>query len=373
MDVSGHVRSVDDRRDRLTGVILGTAVGDAIGLPREGLSGRRAARMFRGPLRHRFLFGRGMISDDAEHACMTAQAILGGGGGGGRGGDDDVARFRRSLAWRLRGWLLGLPAGVGLATLRSILKLWIGFPPTRSGVWSAGNGPAMRAAVIGAAFASDPARRHDFVQASTVLTHRDPRALRGALLVAHAAATGFASSDGRIDAERFIADAMDLAGDDHELLRLLALLAEHHAQRSTPRQFADAIGCATAVGGYVYQTVPVCLFCWIRAPSDFRAAVSDVIALGGDTDTTGAIVGGLVGATAGAASIPSDWLDGVMEYPRSTRWMRELAERLANTGDPSAARLARPLPLPWPALLPRNVLFLLTVLIHGVRRVLPPY
>jgi hypothetical protein len=53
---------------------------------------------------------------------------------------------------RLRGWLLSLPAGIGFATLRAILKLWLGFPLNRSGVYSAGNGPAMRVAVIGAFF-----------------------------------------------------------------------------------------------------------------------------------------------------------------------------------------------------------------------------
>jgi ADP-ribosylglycohydrolase len=68
---------VSDRTDTLTGVLLGTAVGDALGLPREGLSPRRARRLFGGPpLRHRLVFGRGMVSDDTEHACVTAQALL---------------------------------------------------------------------------------------------------------------------------------------------------------------------------------------------------------------------------------------------------------------------------------------------------------
>ncbi len=59
--------------DRIAGVLLGTAVGDAIELPREGLSRRRAERLFGPPpLTHRFIFGRGMGSDDTEHACMTA-------------------------------------------------------------------------------------------------------------------------------------------------------------------------------------------------------------------------------------------------------------------------------------------------------------
>ena len=41
-----------------------------------------------------------------------------------------------------------LPAGVGLATARACLKLWLGFSPERSGIYSAGNGPAMRSAVL---------------------------------------------------------------------------------------------------------------------------------------------------------------------------------------------------------------------------------
>src|SRR5450432_1683574 len=131
-----------DQATLLTGVILGTAIGDALGLPREGLSRRRARKLFGDPpLRHAFIGGRGMTSNDTEHACMTAQALLASHG--------DPRSFARSLSWRLRGWILALPAGVGLATARAAIKLWLGFGPDRSGVWSAGNGPAMRAAIIG--------------------------------------------------------------------------------------------------------------------------------------------------------------------------------------------------------------------------------
>ncbi len=165
------------RTDRIAGVILGTAVGDALGLPFEGLSRPRARRLFGdGPLRHRLVFGRGMVSDDTEHTWMVGQALLASG--------YDVERFAHELAWRMRWWLLRLPAGVGLATARAILKLWCGFSPTRSGVWSAGNGPAMRAALLGACLADDPERLHRFVRASTRLTHVDPRAESGALIVA---------------------------------------------------------------------------------------------------------------------------------------------------------------------------------------------
>lgn len=86
--------------DQLAGVVLGTAVGDALGLPREGLSRRRASRLFGDPpLRHTLLFSLSMVSDDAEHACMTGRALL--------RAPDDVDDFARSLAWRLRFWLAG--------------------------------------------------------------------------------------------------------------------------------------------------------------------------------------------------------------------------------------------------------------------------
>ncbi|MDR2678659.1 MAG: ADP-ribosylglycohydrolase family protein [Zoogloeaceae bacterium] len=105
--------------NRLSGMLLGAAVGDALGLPREGLSRSRAARLFPGPLRHRLLFGSDMVSDDTEHLLITAQSLL--------DAPDDVAACARRLAWRLRGWFLQLSPGLGLATAKACLKLCCGF------------------------------------------------------------------------------------------------------------------------------------------------------------------------------------------------------------------------------------------------------
>src|SRR3954471_18836892 len=127
------------RRDAVVGCLLGMAVGDALGLPAEGMSRRRQRRLFPDVGRYHFLFGRGMASDDTEHACLTAQALITSAG--------DAERFAGDLARRLRWWFLGLPAGIGRATARACLKLWLGYPPGRSGVFSAGNGPAMRSPI----------------------------------------------------------------------------------------------------------------------------------------------------------------------------------------------------------------------------------
>jgi ADP-ribosylglycohydrolase len=356
-----------DRGDRIAGVILGTAVGDALGLPREGLSRRRARRLFgEGPLRHRLIFGRGMVSDDTDHACLVGQALL--------DAPADAERFARSLAWRLRWWLAGLPAGVGLGTARAIFKLWCGWPPHRSGVWSAGNGPAMRGALIGACLADEPDRIASFIRASTRLTHTDPRAETGSLLIALAAAHAVKSTRS-VTPETFLQIVRRAipAGDD-ELAELFVWFEEELNQGKSPADFADTLGLQFGVSGYIYHTVPAALYCWLRSGGNIRQAVEAAIALGGDTDTVGAIVGGLCGATCGAREIPVGWLSGLFEWPRSEIWMRELASRLAQQFcDSGICTAAGPVPLFWPGQLLRNIFFLTVVLMHGFRRVLPPY
>lgn len=64
-----------EARERLVASVLGAMVGDALGLPHEGHSPHRAWRLFPGEMRPRLLFGRMMVSDDGEHALMTAAAV----------------------------------------------------------------------------------------------------------------------------------------------------------------------------------------------------------------------------------------------------------------------------------------------------------
>ena len=125
-------------RTPLAGALLGTAVGDAVGLRFENLPARRVERRLRDGLVPRFVGGRCPPSDDTAHAFATVQALL---------ESTDPDGFADALSRRLRWWLLTLPAGIGFATLRALTKSWLGFAPSRSGVASAGNGPLMRAPV----------------------------------------------------------------------------------------------------------------------------------------------------------------------------------------------------------------------------------
>ena len=346
---------------QIVGSILGTAIGDSIGLPYEGLSRRRAERLLGPPDRHRFFFGRGMVSDDTEHTCMLAQSLIG------SGGDPDA--FGRQLAWGFRLWVLGLPAGIGFATLRSVLKLWLGVGPEKSGIHSAGNGPAMRAAIIGAAV-DDGAKLTRLVRSSTRITHTDPRAECGALAVALAAQMACQSEvvPGAAFLDRFRTHS---DGGDGELEGLIEAVIRAADKGRSTADFAASLGLAKGVSGFVCHTVPVALHAWLTNQRDFRSAVRAVIQCGGDADSTGAIVGGIVGASVGREGIPEEWLDRLIEWPRSAAWMERLAAQLDATMQSGIA--TQPIRLPIYGVIPRNLFFLVVVLLHGARRALPPY
>ncbi|MEM8638469.1 MAG: ADP-ribosylglycohydrolase family protein [Cyanobacteria bacterium P01_G01_bin.54] len=350
------------QQTQLLGSLLGTAVGDALGLPYEGLSPQRGQRLFGQPSRYHFCFGWGMVSDDTEHTYMVAQALISSGG--------DPQRFQRHLAWRFRFWLLSLPGGVGLATLKAIVRLWCGLSPRQSGVFSAGNGPAMRAAILGVAIADLEQLRH-FVRISSRLTHTDPKAEYGALAIALAAQMVCQNAE-PVSGVDFIDQLQScLDPDAQPLITLLQAAVESVAYQEPTPQFAARMGWAKGVSGYVYQSVPVAIHATLSHSQDFAGAVQAAIACGGDTDSVAAMVGGIVGAAVGKEQIPELWLTRWMEPFCTVTWLERLGRQLDQRL--SVAIAQRPIDIPWLALLVRNLLFVLLVFGHGLRRLLPPY
>lgn len=333
----------------LTHCLLGGALGDSLGLPAEGIPAKRIARLWPGPLRHRFLFGCGMVSDDTEHAVMTALSLAKHGA--------DPERFAHDLARRLRWWFAGIPAGIGLGTARSILKLWCGISPSRSGVGSAGNGPMMRAAVIGVHFADDETLRRAFIAASTRITHSDPRAAEGAGMIAEAAAMACKGMD-----TAALLGSLEPLVESAEMKIRFPLLRDALAAQSPVGTFADQFGRKPGfVSGFAPDSAAVALFAWLRHRGDFRATLESVVKAGGDTDTVAFITGSLAGIDVGRDGLPADWLSGLRDWPIHPSSIRRLG-----TENPPCYPL-------WPLSIVRNVLFLLIVLIHGFRRLLPPY
>lgn len=345
---------MQDRRSAIEGCLIGCAVGDSICLPYEGIGPRRLSKLIKLPLKHRFIFGRGMVSDDTDHSVFVAQALA--------RNPSDPDSFARTLAWRLRFWLLCLPAGIGLATLKSIVKLWFGFSPSRSGVFSAGNGAAMRSALLGVFHDEDADLRLRFIKASTAITHSDPKALYGARAVADLAAFITRNSSKPTFAE--LENILQNAGEGDEWSEAVRRTLDA-CELGKIEAAVTTDGLKRGVSGYILHTLPVAVAAWYIHDGDFRKTIEVIALLGGDTDTVAAIAGSLAGISCGRDGIPEDWVSGIMDKPHGVKSICKLSESL------SAGR-ADDTGFSW-MLLPRGVFFTVLVLGHGFRRLLPPY
>ncbi len=291
-------------------VLLGTAVGDSLGLVFEGLSASRVAKFSPSPMRQRLFLGRGMLSDDTLQSVFVAQAI--------RRHPDDPLAAATFFGRRVRRWFWTLPPGIGLSTAKACLRLTLGMRP--SGVPSAGNGSAMRSAVAGVMI-EDADARDAMVAALSRVTHTHELAILGAQVVAFAAACG--------DPEVF----------------------DELAPARYPGWDFSATFRATGPTGYVVESVQAALSVWRAHPCDLLGALEAAIRLGGDTDSVAAIVGGLVGASSEVV-VGSDL----------TRWF----------GWPQADELLAD-DVPWGRVHVAHAVGLPVVLAHGFRRMLPPY
>jgi ADP-ribosylglycohydrolase len=310
-------------KDRFLGCLLGCAVGDALGAPYEGLWPRSipdAAALLAGFAAFEG-YPPGQYTDDTQLSVATVQAVL-------RAGAVVPAEIAHSVArlWRTQS-VIG-PGGACTRAAHQFLK---------TGDWSAcgapvgqaGNGTAMRTAVLGLFFLNDPERLPPAVADVCRITHHDPRSVAGGVAVARAAqllAAGHPATPGPFCAA--VADAMTpyeeaFAESVRGLPRLLregdatALPVLAWSGMTRP-EFDEPI-----ITPFVVPTVLAALWCLLRQPDSWPGAVSSAIRLGGDVDTLGAIVGALLGARLGLEAIPPHLVAGV----RHSRRLQALAAR----------------------------------------------
>lgn len=276
-----------DLRDRLAGVLLGTAIGDALGLPMEGMYARSIAHVFPRIDRY-FMLGRtGFVSDDTEQSALVAQSLA----RHPRSSARCVRAFRRSLL----GWFARLPWGIGLGTLRACVRIAFGL--RRSGVHSAGNGAAMRSAIVGAFFFDDPGTRREWADELARVTHTDPRAVEGARFVAELTAQAMVSRGEDRGALVVAASSVVREPTLHEAIDRARHLAK---ERVSVENASKELGCT----GFIVHTAAIAAFCFVRFGDDPERAIVETLRAGGDTDSNAAIVGAWVGALHGEGKLP---------------------------------------------------------------------
>ena len=286
----------DELLNRCKAVLLGVAVGDALGAPVEFMTpGEIAAKYGRldemvggGWLRLK----PGQVTDDTEMTLCLARGIV-------NASDWDL----RAIAGEFAAWLKSKPIDVGDTCRRGIrnfiLKGELETPPNQ---WDAGNGALMRMTPVVLCTLGSDELLVKYSREQGHLTHNHP--LSDAACITYGRMT-----------------QMALLGAEKSRLRREAdrLVTEYPTFRYDPYP-----GLAT---GYVVDTLQTVFHHFFRSRS-FEECVVATVNQGGDADTTGAISGGLAGAYYGLEEIPRRWLKRLDRLCQGE--LEELAEKLIN-------------------------------------------
>ncbi|WP_264159774.1 ADP-ribosylglycohydrolase family protein [Actinomadura montaniterrae] len=81
----------------------------------------------------------------------------------------------------------------------------------------------------------------------------------------------------------------------------------------SPRDAAHELGNGNRISAQ--DAVPYALWAAATGLTDYEAAVRACVMVGGDMDTTSAIVGGIVAAHLGAEAVPAAWLEAREPLP----------------------------------------------------------
>jgi ADP-ribosylglycohydrolase len=333
-------------RDRYRGCLLGGAVGDALGAGIEFMSLDEIRRRYgpAGVTGYVPCYGRpSAITDDTQMTLFTAEGLLRARRGG---GDVPGALWQACQRWLLTqgvrgsggtdggadGWLIGqeflhhqrAPGTTCLSALED------GRPgaPGRPVNDSKGCGGVMRVAPAGLA-GGDPFTLGGHAAA---LTHGHPSG--------YLAAAAFAQMISRLAGGGTLPDAVSEAlaavqgasGSGEVSAALAAAVAAAAAGPASTEAM-----CSLGAGWVAEEALAVALYCALAA-ADFRTGVLLAVNHGGDSDSTGAICGNLLGASLGVQAIDADLLDGLEGRDVITQVADDLYDVFAAGGEPSAER-----------------------------------
>jgi ADP-ribosylglycohydrolase len=261
--------------DRYRGALVGLALGDALGAPCEFKSPPFGVEaVFR-----QGVFGTppGHPTDDSTLALFAAEAVL--------ESDDWPAGYTR----RLVAWMESGPPDIGNQT-RQAAHRWAAGTAPEPNESAQGNGSLMAVTPVVLRVAADRDRARSNAAAFARLTH--PSAV--------AAATNARFADALLDT---------LAGGEPPTI-------------TEPRRPAHGPHM-----GWCELCLDLAFLTWHRAETlGPLAALLELIALGGDTDTNAAVAGALLGAAHGMAAWPDDLVAALHLAPRLSDLAGELWE-----------------------------------------------
>ncbi|PNP43280.1 hypothetical protein TGAMA5MH_04737 [Trichoderma gamsii] len=302
------------RQSKVVGALLGLHAGDSLGASFEFKCHTQIHTAYPNGLRD--IVGGGLLSWPAGHATddtdMTRAVLL-----AYRklhdSSQQDVAVLAGELflSWYRGDWPGRKPGSrprdVGLATRAGLQKFSKTRDPEKAGAGEgkAGNGSLMRCLATGL-FQSDPDRLVEESMRISMITHNDERCTIACAVYNHivAALIRDTSPEIAVDAGEMLAERLE-KGKDGPVLKAVRLARTVSIARMA-RYGPDRGEMKGACSGFVLETLTLA----IAAVLDKRPledVLVDVVRIGNDTDTNGAVAGGLLGARDGVDGVPERW------------------------------------------------------------------
>jgi ADP-ribosyl-[dinitrogen reductase] hydrolase len=302
--------------------LFGLAVGDALGVPVEFKS---RATISRNPITDMIGFGTyhlpaGTFSDDSSLTFCLAEALT---------EDFDLQVIaKKIMAWYYENYWTarGTVFDVGIATRAAIEKLAQGCKPELAGgaeVSSNGNGSLMRILpVVFYVYDKPITERYEITKLVSSITHRHHLSIFACFYYIEFARQIILGKNkteiyknlqtemlAYFASNEELSKQMDISIFDRLLKNDIVTLQENEIESS----------------GYVVHTLEASIWCLLHT-ENYADATLKAVNLGQDTDTTGAVTGGLAGLLYGFENISPDWI-AVLARKRE---IENLALRLAN-------------------------------------------
>jgi ADP-ribosylglycohydrolase len=296
--------------DICAGVVLGGAIGDAMGHPTEFIGSVSSIRAKYGPegvTKFELYWDRGgkhfaPYTDDTQMAEAVLRALL-----EGRTGEMDLDGTMELMAEKFIKWSREPQGGhraPGNACMSGCRALEQGAHWSKAGGATAGGcGSVMRAYPFGLLFAQDLKKAEDWAVAHSKLTHRDPIALAASAAMAVGVALLARGASVREATGEMVAAACRYSAST---AAMMATAIDEARKGIGPEVTLDRLRAWAA-----HEAIASAVYLVERHPDDPRAAILEGTNTPGDSDSIATLAGSLVGARVGARGLPPEWVKDV--------------------------------------------------------------
>ena len=306
--------------------MLGLIVGDALGVPVEFMS---RTELMKNPVTGMREYGthhqpRGTWSDDSSMALAELDSIRT------LGTIDYTDMMERFSRWCMHGEYtpFGEVFDIGTATSRALMNYAKGMPPLESGgktEWDNGNGSLMRILPIclylferQKKVCTSENESIYMVHAVSALTHAHVRS-QMACGIYYFLVKAIKEREGTL--ENRLQEGMDRAFQYYRQDLSNHRELEQHHRLADLSEFKGLSKEKIKSSGYVVDTLEAAVWCLIHSQS-YKETVLMAVNLGEDTDTVGAVTGGLAGLYYKTEGIPKEWL----QVLQRREWIEEMLQ-----------------------------------------------